>query len=141
MANLSFSSTATLTINGITPADGPTSTIRESASFTGAATSADDRMVQTFVINASTTATALDLGKITSGQALWVQVDGPLHVTVTQDLGAGPVDAVVRVESFMFLNSEFLALKVANPSATTAVRLSIAVVGDRDAVGGGPGVF
>ena len=141
MANLTFSSTATLAVAGITPGAGPASTLKVNAAFTGTATNADDRIAETFVINASTTATAIDMGKIVTGKALWIECDGPLHVTLTQDLGAGPVDHIVKVEKFMYLQSTFTAVKVANPSATTAVHISIIVAGDRVAVGGGPGVF
>jgi hypothetical protein len=141
MANLSFSSTATLAVTGITPGAGPTSTVKVNASFAGSATAADDRVAQTFTVNANTSATVVDLGKIVAGKALWVECDGPLHITLTQDLGAGPVDNIVKVKKFMYLDSDFTAIKVANPSATTAVHMSINVVGDRLPVGGGPGVF
>jgi hypothetical protein len=141
MANLTFTSSATLSISGITPGAGPYSTIKETSQFAGASTNADDRLVQPYTINASTTATALDLGKIATGLALWMEMDGPLHVSLTQDLGAGPVVNTIKVEKFLFLSSGYTAISIANPSATTAVHLSLAAVGNRVAVGGGPGIF
>jgi hypothetical protein len=141
MANLSFTSSATLSITGITPGAGPTSTISESGKFAGAATNADDRLVQPYTINASTTATSLDLGKIVSGLALWLEMDGPLHVSITQDLGAGPVVNTIKVDKFLLLGAGYTALSLANPSATTAVHLSLMAVGNRAPVGGGPGIF
>lgn len=141
MANLSYTPSATLAITGMTPGAGPTSTVKVNAAFNGTAAAADDRLAETFTINASTTATAINLGKITAGKALWLECDGPLLVTIEQDLGAGPVDVVFKLDKFVYLQSGFTNLKVANPSATTAVHLSAIVLGDRPAVGGGPGVF
>jgi hypothetical protein len=141
MANFSFSASASLGISGITPAAGPTSTDKVNATFTGAAGTADDRLAQTFTVNASTTATAIDMGKIVSGKALWIESDGALLVSITQDQGAGPIVNVVKVDKFLYIQSIFTAVSVANPSATTAVHLSIVVAGDRIPVGGGAGVF
>lgn len=141
MASFSFSSSATLAISGITPAAGPTSVDKVNAAFSGASASCDDRLSHTFTINANTTDTALDLGMIVSGKILWVECDGPLIVSMTQDLGAGPVVNVQKVDRFLLAQTAFTTVSVANPSATTAVHLSIIVAGDRVAVGGGPGVF
>lgn len=141
MANFTFTPSAGLSVTGITPSTGPTSTDKITSSFAGAAVNSDDRHAAVYVVNASTGATAIDLGKIVTGKALWLECDGPLHVTLTQDLGAGPVDAIVRVEKFILLQSNLLGVKVANPNATTAVRMSIVVPGDRIPVGSGAGVF
>lgn len=145
MANLSYTATANLSVTGITPATAtpplPTSTLKINAQYTGTTSPADDRLDEVYTINASTPDTALNLGKIVSGEALWIQVDGPLHVTLTQDLGSGPVQNVIRVEDFLMLSSSYTAISVANPSATAPVHLSVIVLGNRAAVGGGPGVF
>jgi hypothetical protein len=141
MANFSYTTTATLALNGITPTTGPALTDKVNGVYSGISTAVDDRLNETYTINASTTATALDLGKIVAGTALWIQTDGPLHVSLTQDLGAGPVVNIVRVEKFLMLESAFSAISVANPSATTAVHFSIIAPGNRLPVGGGPGVF
>jgi hypothetical protein len=101
----------------------------------------DDRINETFIVNANTIATAINLGKISTVRGLWLQCDGALLVTISQDLGAGPVDVTFKVETFLFIQSTVLGVKVANPSATTAVHMSIIVAGDRPAIGGGPGVF
>jgi hypothetical protein len=72
---------------------------------------------------------------------VWLESNGSVLVTVEQDLGAGPVEIVMKVDKLLVLQSGFTALKVANPSVTTAVRISVTVSGDRPAIGVGPGVF
>ena len=141
MSNFSYTPSAALLIAGVTPAAGPTLTDKVSASYQPAPGTSDDRINETYTINASTTVTALDLGLMTSLSALWIQTDGPLHLTLTQDFGSGPVTNLLRVERFVLLDSTVLALSVANPSATTAVHFSVIAPGLRPAVGGGPGIF
>lgn len=137
MSNLAYNSTATLSVSGITPASGPTFSLKINASYAANAVTADDALEETYTVNANTTATPLDLGKIVSGDALWIQVDGPLMVTVTQVSGA----ATLHVSDFLYLSSDYLSVSIANPSLTTAVHMSIVAVGNRAAVGGGPGIF
>ena len=141
MASFSLSSTATLAISGITPAAGPTTSDKVNGAYTGTPITVDDRLDEVYTINANTPDTLLSLGKIVASEALWLETDGPLNVTLTQDLGAGPVDCPMRVSKFILLQSPFTAIKVANPSATTAVHFSVVVGGNRIPVGGGPGVF
>jgi len=141
MANLSYTATASLNISGITPDAGPTSTVNDAGSYTSSAVEAGDREVRTYVVNAATTpAVALDMGKITAGKALWLESDGALDVSLTQDFGAGAVVNKIRMEKFLYLESPFTVVAVEN-NGGTAVNLSYMVVGDRDAVGVGGGVY
>lgn len=140
MANLSFTSTASLSIKGITPTDGPTSVVSDSGSYSSGATEAGDRITRTFTVNAGTPLTAIDLGKITSGKMLWLECNGSLTVELTQDFGSGDVANIALVNKFFMLQSPFTALRIANPGGT-AINVSVMVAGDRDAVGAGPGVF
>jgi hypothetical protein len=140
MANISFTATANVAIAGITPAAGPKPTVSVSSSFNSGATAADDYFSDTFVINAGTTATAVNLGKIVAGMLLKISTSGPIRVIISQDLGAGPVDIETAIDSFYMIESGFLGLQLANPGATSQ-QVSISVAGNRVAVGVGPGVF
>lgn len=140
MPNIGFTATANVDITGLTPATGPKPSVKASSSFTSGLTATDDYVVQTFVVNATTTATAINLGKISAGAFVMVQSSGPIRVIVSQDLGAGPVDIETIVDSFYMMKSGFLGLKIANPGAT-AQQVSIAIAGARPTVGVGPGIF
>ena len=135
--NFTFTPAATLSISGVTPAAGPTFTDKVNAAYTGFPTNADDRLNGTYTINANTIATSVGLGLISAGLCLWIQCDGPLAVTLIQPSGT----STFRVDSFLLLQSAFTSLSLANPSATTAVHVSIVAAGTRPAVGGGPGIF
>ena len=140
MANISYKPTAGLQITGITPDAGPKPTITVAASSNGASYEAGDYLADTYTVNASTTATVINLGKIVTGKFLWIETNGELVVTITQ--AAAPRD--IKVNGLMILASPtapFTAISVANPSSATAVKMSLVVAGDRDAVGTGPGVF
>lgn len=140
-ASVAFTASANLSITGVTPDTGPKPVVTATASFTSGATTVGDYISDTFVVNANTPATALDLGKISAGKIVWLETNGLAQVTITQDLGSGPEDVTMNVEKLLVLQSGFTALKVANPSLTTAVRISVTVAGDRPAIGAGPGVF
>lgn len=142
MANLSFTATGNVSITGITPtpATAPKPTISVAAAFNSGATNADDYLSDTYTVNAGTTATAVNLGKISAGLLLAVQTTGTVLLTITQDQGSGPVDIVLQVDSYILLESGFSALKIANAGAT-AVQVSISVVGNRPANSNAPGVF
>jgi hypothetical protein len=140
MANISFTATANVAIAGITPAAGPKPTVTVSSSFNSGATPADDYFSDTFVINAGTTATAINLGKINAGLFMMISTSGPIRVIISQDLGAGPVDIETAVDSFYAIETGFLGLKLANPGGT-AQQVSISIAGNRPAVGGGAGIF
>ena len=136
MANLAYTASATLNITGIVPAEGPTSTIKIGSAYSGVSTPADDWLSETYVVNAGTVATAINLGKIVTGQMLWVQCNGPLNITLTTALG----DVILPVASFIMLQTPFTALKLANAGAD-AVEVSVTVCGARTPVGTGPGIF
>jgi hypothetical protein len=140
MANLQYTASSNLSISGITPASGPKPTVAITAAFTSGGVAVGDYVSDTFVVNGTTTATAFDMGNIVTGKAIWFEASAPLSLILTQDLGAGPVDVEVKVDKFIFLQATFTAVKVANPGAT-AVNVSLSIMGDRVAVGAGPGVF
>lgn len=142
MASASYTATANVSVSGITPAvaTDPKPTIGVTAAFNSGASPADDYLSETYTINAATTATAVNLGKISAGLLLSVQTTGPILLTVTQDQGAGPVDVIMQVDTFMMLESGFLGLKFANPGAS-AVKVSLTVLGNRPTNTNAPGVF
>lgn len=140
MANLKYSASASVEITGITPASGPKPTVKDTATFSSGAVDVGDHVVETFVVNANTTATALGMGKISSGKAIWLEASAAIHLILTQDLGAGAVDNTYKIDKFAFLQAPFTAVKLANPSGT-AVQVSVAILGDRPAVGAGAGIF
>ena len=141
MANIAYSQTVTLDVTGITPTTGPKPAVIAKSTFSATAQESGDYYTNTLTINASTGVTVINIGKITAGKVLWIQSDGPLEVTMTQDLGAGDVDNVYLVRDFLMVNADFTVLKLANPSATTGVQATVAVIGDRPAIGGGAGIF
>jgi hypothetical protein len=140
MSNVSYTLTSNFSAKGLTPGDGPKSTTDVSHNFAPGAVATDDYFSNVFTVNAGTTNAVISLGKISTGKALVIEVDGDLHVTLTQDLGAGPVDNVFLVKRLLVIDSDFTAVKVTNPGGT-AVLMSMDAAGTRPAVGGGPGVF
>jgi len=141
MADLSFTATAGLSVNGISKATGiPTSVLKGTGTFAPGAVDASDTIEKTFVVNASTTKTAIDIDKITAGKLLWVETDKAVEVYVTQDFGVGPVEGKFYVSKFLLLQSAYSAVAVANTGGTAA-NISVMAVGDKPVVGTGPGVF
>ena len=141
MAEISYVPTAGITINGIVKTSPiPTSVLKGTGTFGPGALDATDEMQRPYLVNAGTTKTALDLGKIVTCKGLWLQCDGALDIYLTQDFGAGAVENKIRLESFIYLQSTILAVSVANTGAT-ARNLHIIAVGDRLAAGTGPGLF
>lgn len=98
----------------------------------------DDVHSETYVVNANTTTTALNLTNIVAGQLLWVTTDQPISVTITQttdrtyDITGGGLLAVTAT---------FTALKLANASLTTAANVVIVAVGNRVVNPGTPGIY
>ena len=136
--NLSYSVTASLAVSGITPtpATAPTQSVTLSAPYVTNKLPADDYVANTYTINAGTTATALDLGKIAAGEVVMITTTGTIMLTIVQP-GGSPI---VQVDSFILLASGFTGLSVANPGGT-AVYVNVDIIGDRIPVGTGPGVF
>lgn len=136
--NLSYSVNASLAVSGIipTPATAPTQSVTLSAPYAINKLPADDYVANTYTINAGTTATALNLGKIAAGEVVMVTTTGTMMLTIVQASGS----PVVQVDSFILLASGFTALSVANPGAT-AIYVNVDVIGDRVPVGTSPGVF
>ena len=136
--NLTYSATANLAIKGIvpTPVSAPTQAVNISAPYASGSLYADDRVAETYTINASTTATALNLGKISAGLLVMITTTGPLMLTIAQTAGS----PVVEVDSFIMLASGFTGLSVANTGGT-AIYVTVTVLGNRPVVGGGAGVF
>lgn len=135
MSQISYKESATLTVNGITPTMGAGLTLLASPSLASTAT-AGDYLAETFIVNPSTPATALNLNKIVTGKTLWMQTDQPLSVTLTQNA----VDHVFTVDSFIFMNSAFTAIKLANSSSLTPANINIVILGDRAPVDSNPGI-
>lgn len=140
MANIKYTLTATFKAVGITPAAGPKPAVDASYSFAPGAIDTGDYFSNTFVVNSGTTATAVSLGKITTGKSLIIETDQPIQVTLTQDLGAGPVDNVQLVNKFLMIDTEFTAVQIANAGGTSA-NIVLSAAGTRDAVGAGAGIF
>ena len=103
--------------------------------FTKANVAVDDYVHNTFIVNAGTTATAIDLGKIATASYLMVICDAPLEVTITQT-----TDRTVDVNDFLLMNSTFTALKIANPGIVD-VNVTVLVAGNRIANPGTPGIY
>lgn len=140
MANLQYVASANLDVSGITPTSGPKPSLKVSSVYTSGGVAVGDHIADTFVVNGSTPATAIDLGELVTGKAVWIEASAPIHLILTQDLGAGPVDITYPIDKFMFSQTTFTAVKLANPTAV-AINVSIAVMGDRAAVGVGPGIY
>ena len=136
--NLSYSVSASLAVSGITPtpATAPTQSLTISAPYAVTKQPVDDYVADTYTINANTTATALNLGKIAAGEVLQISTTGTMMLTIVQ-AGGSPV---VQVDDFILLSSAFTGLSVANPGST-AIYVSVSVLGNRPAVGTTPGVF
>ncbi len=139
-SNMQFTGSASLSVNGITPATGPTENVAVSVNYSSGILQADDCMEEVYTINANTPATAIDMGKIVTGKAIWLQTSSPVILTLTQDLGAGPVDNDILVSSMVMLPAVFTGVQLANALGTSA-KIALVIVGDRAAVGGGPGIY
>jgi hypothetical protein len=135
--SVSVSTDLSLTIKGISPAAGPGLVLLANPSLVATNVTQGDYFADTFVVNALTTTTALDLGGIVSGATVWIQTDLPITVTLTQNA----IDNDIVVDSFLMMNTTFTALKLANASATTAANINVVVVGSRVTNPGTPGIF
>ena len=134
--SITYLETASLTINGITPVSGSGVTLLANPSYSATA-GLQDYVTETFVVNPITTATSLGLGKIVLGKIIWLQTNSPVVVTLTQSA----VDKDIVVNSFLFLNCDFTAVKIANTSTTAAANISVVIAGNRADVGTGPGIY
>jgi len=141
MPSIKYTATASLKSTGITPttATSPAPVESITNSLSKVDQDATDSVENAHTINAGTTATALELGSISAGVALWIQSAAVVQVTLTQDLGAGPVDNIFKGTFFMLVGA-YTAVKVANPSAT-AIEFGYTAIGDRPTIGGGVGIF
>ena len=138
--NMQFAGSASLSITGTTPPTGPTENVAVAVNYSSGNVDADDKLDAAYTVNAGTTATAVDLGKLIALTMLWIQTNNPIVVTVTQDLGAGLVDISMKVESFLMLPATITGLKLANPYATSA-KVALVAAGNRAPIGAGAGIF
>ena len=135
--SVKVSQSASVTINGITPAAGAGLTLLASPALSTTNVSYGDYFAEIFTINASTPTTVKSLGDIVTGKVIWVQTDRPITITLTQNA----IDKDFAVDSFMHLNATFTAVKFANASATNAANINIVVAGDRVVNPGTPGIW
>ena len=136
MSLITYNQNATMDVKGITPLMGSGITLLASPELQVISASAGDYLAETYQVDPSTTATALNLGKITTGRVLWLQTDIPVKLTLTQTAG----DVTLLVDSFLMTNSTFTAAKLANASSTAIANVAVAILGDRVAPSG-PGIF
>lgn len=139
-SNMQYTATASLSINGITPLTGPTENVAVSVNYSSGILQADDSMEEVYTINANTPDTAIDMGLIVTGKAIWIQTNSPVILSLQQDLGAGPVWNKTLVSSMVLLPVTFTGVRLANAQGTAA-KVALALAGDRAAVGGGPGIY
>lgn len=129
-SNMKLTASASLSVNGSTPSSGPSENVSIAVNFSSGALDVDDSLDENYIINAGTTATAVNMVKIVTGKILWLQTSSPIEVTITTDLGAGPVDVVLPVETMLLWPGTFTGLKMANSQATAA-KVAMVIAGNR----------
>ena len=134
---VTVSQSASLTINGITPALGPGLTLLASPALAITNAAQDDYFAETFTINVSTPDTVRTIGDIVTGKILWLQTDSPISVTLTQTDGAKEF----IVESFLYIITDFTQIQLSNDDAITDAHINLVVAGDRVVNPGTPGIF
>lgn len=135
--SVNVSQAASLTINGISTTGGVGLSLLAAPALAAANVTRGDYFAETFTVNPLTAATARPLGEIVSANTLWMQTDIPVDITLTQNA----VDYTFTVDSFVFMNTSFTAIKLANNDATTAANINLVVVGDRTPNTGTPGIY
>jgi len=135
MQQITYSASSSVTVNGITPSTGPGMVLLANPSFLVSFVTAGDYVANAFTVGATTPATAVDLGLITTGKLFYIQTSVPIKVTLTQNA----IDNVIDVDNFLMINSSFTAVKIAN-TGVAAANISLVVVGDRATVSG-PGIY
>lgn len=136
MSLITYNQNASMDVKGITPLAGSGISLLASPELRVISAPAGDYLAETYQVDHSTTATALDLGKITTGRTLWVQTDIPIVVTLTQTAGS----VALTVDNFLMTNATFTAVSLTNASATATANVAIVVLGDRNPPSG-PGIF
>ena len=96
----------------------------------------DDYVHNTFTVNPSTSAVALDLGKIVTAKHLLAVSNGSLSLILTQNA----TDRTIDFNGAIMLDGDFTAIKVTN-ATSDAKQLTILVSGTRAPIGVGPGVY
>jgi len=84
MSLITYNQNASMTIKGLIPAGGAGISVLASPDLQVVGAPMGDYLAETYQIEPLTAATALDLGKITTGKVVWIQTDQPLAVTVIQ---------------------------------------------------------
>lgn len=95
-----------------------------------------DYLHNTYTINPATVAADIDMGLITTAHHLFAESDGPITLTLTQAATHRTID----MNGALLLDGDFTTIAVSN-SGTSARQLTLFVCGDRNPVGGGPGVY
>jgi hypothetical protein len=135
--SVNVTQSATISISGTNPTAGPGLTLLASPALSVVNSIMGDYFAETFTINPSTTATAIPLGDISIGRTIWVQTDKPISVVLTQS----STDKTYVIDTFLFANASFTALKVANADTVNAAHINVVAAGDRITNPGTPGVF
>src|ERR1035437_2977433 len=103
MSRITYNQNASMKVKGIVPLAGSGISLLASPDLDVVNASAGDYLAETYQVDPSTTATALNLGKITTGHVLWIQTDIPIVVTLTQTAGT----VALTVDNFLMTNSTF----------------------------------
>jgi hypothetical protein len=124
---INVSQSASITVNGITPAAGPGLTLLANPQLATANVSMGDYFANTFTINPNTAATVLSIGSIVTAKMLWVKTDQPIQITLTQN----SIDKDFAITDFVMINATFTQLKLANSSTTAPAHVAVVATGDR----------
>lgn len=90
-------------------------------------TTLEDYLHNTYTINPVTTAREVDLGTLATGKYLFINTNGLVQVTLTQNAA----DIVFSVTGAFYFTGEFTALKLANTSTTEVREVTVLAVGNR----------
>lgn len=97
----------------------------------------DDVVTDIYTVNPNTPSAAIDLKEVATGNILMLSTNFPITVTLTQPSGS----ASFVVDSNLLANMTFTALYLANPSLVNQASVALTVVGMRNPVGNGPGIY
>lgn len=135
--SVSVAQSGSLTIAGVTPTAGTGFTLLAAPALASTGVTYGDYFAETFVINPVTPTTTRAMGDIATGKVIWIQTDRPITVTLTQSA----VDKDFLVDSFLYLNATFTAIKLANAHATLGANINMVITGDRVTNPGTPGIY
>ena len=130
---MNLNGTLTFTVAG-TSTTGMSVNINPTVKITNA--SIEDYFHNTYRVNPNTSATPINMGTIVTGKYLFINVNGPITVIITQNA----TDISFDVTGAFFFSGNFSAVKVAN--STSEVReITLLALGVRQLYGANPGVY